>query len=175
MTWSANVHNGVAVGETADIREAQGNTMTVIHPSKLQRDGLFGALVLVFVLAFIRGFPGATSTGGKIAVVVFAGGVTAALLWFWIRAILRPSLLEISADAITLVGPGGQRKTLSREAGDEVVVTVTGGGRYRSRALTIAGTGILLPLGFFSVSEVERQCLACGWRFRKPGRQRNRG
>jgi hypothetical protein len=155
------------------MREAR--PMTVIRPSKLQRDGLFGALVLVFVLAFIRGFPGATTSGGKVAVVVFAGGVTVLVLWFWIRAILRPSQLEISDSAITLVEPGGQRKTLSRAAGDEVVVTVTGGGRYRSRALTIAGSGILLPLGFFSMAEVERQCLACGWRFRKPGWQRNRG
>lgn len=149
--------------------------MTVIRPSKLQRDGLFGTLVLVFVLALIRGFPGAGTTGGRVAVVVFAGGATLLLLWLWIRAILRPSLLEISADALTLVEPGGQRKTLSRAVGDEIVVTVTGGGRYRSRALTIAGSGVLLPLSFLPMSEVERQCLASGWRFRKPGLQRHRG
>jgi len=55
-------------------------TMTVIHPSRLQRDGLFCALVLVFVLAFIRGYPGATTTDGRIAVSIFAVVVTARLI-----------------------------------------------------------------------------------------------
>jgi hypothetical protein len=59
--------------------------MTVIRPSRLQRDGLFGTLVAVFVLAFALGFPGAATTGGRIAIAVFTGGVTAMLLWGWIR------------------------------------------------------------------------------------------
>ena len=149
--------------------------MTVIRPSRLQRDGLFGALVAVFVLAFARGYPGAATTGGRIGVVIFTGGVTAVLLWGWIRAIRRPSVLEISPEAVTLVEPGGQRKTLSRAFGDEILVTAVGGGRYRRPALTIDGSGTVLPLSFFSMSEIKRQCLACGWQFRKPGRRRDRG
>jgi hypothetical protein len=148
--------------------------MTVIRPSRLQRDGLFGALVLVFILAFIRGFPGAATTGGKIAVLVVTGAVTALLVWGWVRAIRRPGILEISPEAVTLVEPGGQRKTLSRASGDEILVTTVGGGRYRKPALTIAGSGTVLPLSFFSMSEIQRQCLACGWRFHKPGWRRNR-
>ncbi len=149
--------------------------MNVIRPSRFQRDGLFGALVLVFVLAFIRGYPGATTTGGKIAVVVFAAVVTGLLIWGWVRMIRRPSYLEVTPEAVTLVGPGGQRTTLSRESGDEILVTVTGGGRFRKPALTIAGTGTVLPLSFFSMSQIRRQCLASGWRFRKAGWRRNRG
>ena len=76
---------------------------------------------------------------------------------------------------MTLVEPTGKRTTLSRESGDEILVTVTGGGRYRRAALTIAGSGTLLPLSFFSMSEIKRQCLASGWRFHKPGWPRNRG
>jgi len=149
--------------------------MTVIRPSKIQRDSLFAALVAVFVFAFIRGYPGATSTGGRIAVIVFAGAVTALLLLFWVRTIRKQTLLEVSPEAVTLVEPTGKRITLSRESGDEILVTVTGGGRYRTAALTIAGSGTLLPLSFFSMSEIKRQCLASGWRFRKPGWRRNRG
>ena len=33
--------------------------MTVVQPSKWQRDGLFGGLVLLFVLALVRGLSGA--------------------------------------------------------------------------------------------------------------------
>jgi hypothetical protein len=149
--------------------------MTVIRPSKIQRDSLFAALVAVFVFAFIRGYPGATTTGGRIAVIVFAGAVTALLLLFWARSIRKQTLLEVSPEAVTLVEPTGKRITLSRESGDEILVTVTGGGRYRTAALTIAGSGTLLPLSFFSMSEIKRQCLASGWRFRKPGWRRNRG
>ncbi|MGN6791388.1 MAG: hypothetical protein ACTHJW_03260 [Streptosporangiaceae bacterium] len=148
--------------------------MTVIRPSRLQRDGLFGALVFVFVLAFIRGYPGATTTGGRIAVVTFAAGVTALLLFFWVRTVRRQTLLEISPEAVTLIEPSGKRTTLSRESGDEILVTATGGGRYRTAALTIAGSSTLLPLSFFSISEVKQQCLASGWRFRRPGWRRDR-
>jgi hypothetical protein len=149
--------------------------MTVIRPSKIQRDSLFAALVAVFVFAFIRGYPGATTTGGRIAVIVFAGAVTALLLLFWVRTIRKQTVLEVSPEAVTLVEPTGKRTTLSRESGDEILVTVTGGGRYRTAALTIAGSGTLLPLSFFSMGEIKRQCLASGWRFRKPGWRRNRG
>lgn len=142
--------------------------MTVIRPNRLQRDGLFGALVAVFILAFARGFPAATTTGGRIAVAVFTGAVTAVLLWGWIRVIQRPSHLEISPDAVALVEPGGKRTTLSRAAGDEIRVTAVGGGRYRRPALTIVGSGTVLPIIFFSLSEIERECLAKGWQFYKP-------
>ncbi|HEX2319358.1 MAG TPA: hypothetical protein VHJ18_10295 [Streptosporangiaceae bacterium] len=149
--------------------------MTVIRPSKIQRDSLFAALVAVFVLAFIRGYPGATTTGGRIAVIVFAGAVTSLLLLFWVRMIRKQTLLEVTPQAVTLVEPTGKRTTLSRESGDEIFVTVTGGGRYRTAALTIAGSGTLLPLSFFSMSEIKRQCLASGWQFHEPGWRRNRG
>jgi hypothetical protein len=147
--------------------------MTVIRPSRLQRDGLFGALIAVFVLAFARGFPAAATTGGRIAVAAFAGVVTAVLVWGWIRVIRRPNRREISPDAVTLVDADGTRTTLSRASGDEITVTTVGGGRYRRPALTIVGSGTILPLIFFSLSEIQRECLAKGWRFHKPGRRRD--
>ena len=145
--------------------------MTVVGPSRLQRDGLFGVLLAVFVLALVRGLTGAATGGGRIAVIVFTGVVIALLLWGWIRSITRPSHLEISRDAVTLVEPGGQRRTLARESGDEISVTVVGGGRYRRSALTIAGSGTVLPLSFFSLAEIQEQCVASGWRFTRPGRR----
>jgi hypothetical protein len=145
--------------------------MTIIRPSSPQRDGLFGVLEAVFVLALVRGLTGAATPTGRVAVAVFAGGAIAVLAWAWIRSIVRPARLEISAEAVTLVEPGGQRRALTRALGDEIVVTVTGGGRYRRAALTIAGSGTLLPLSFFSLAEIQRACEASGWRFSKPGRR----
>jgi uncharacterized membrane protein len=148
--------------------------MTVVEPSRLHRDGLFGVLVAVFALAFVRGLAGAATSGGRIAVVLFAGGAIVVLLWAWIRSIVRPARLEISADAVTLVEPDGRRRTLHRASGHQIRVTVVGGGRYRRSALTIAGSGTVLPLGFFSVNEVQRQCVANGWQFSGPGRRTGR-
>lgn len=145
--------------------------MTVIRPSPLQRDGLFGALTLLFALALWRGFTGATTTAGQIAVVVFCGGVLALLAWAWTYALLHPRQIEISAEAVTLTGPGGERETLSRSSGDELRVVVVGSGRYRRSALTIPGSGTNLPLGFFSLGEVQRGCTEYGWRFTRPGRR----
>jgi len=147
--------------------------MTVIRQKRLQRDGLFGALIAVFVLAFARGFPGAATTGGRIAVAVLTGGVAAVLLWGWIKVIRRPSHLEISPEVVTLVEADGTRTTLSRASGDEIAVTTVGGGRYRRPALTIVGSGTILPLIFFSLNEIQRECLAQGWRFHKRVRRRD--
>jgi hypothetical protein len=88
------------------------------------------------------------------------------------QVIRRPSRLEISPDAVTLVESNGKQTTLSRASGDEIRVIAVGGGRYRRPALTIVGSGTVLPLNFFSHSEIQRECLAKGWQFHKPGRRR---
>jgi hypothetical protein len=176
VPWNlpAALHDGIrARAEHRRPTEHRRDFMTVIRPSRLQRDGLFGGLLLVLVLAFARGFPGATTTGGRIAVAAFTGGMAVLVLWGWIRLIRRPSHLEISPEAVTLVEPGGRRTTLPRASGDKITVAALGGGRYRRSALTISGSGTMLPLSFFSLAEIQRQCLACGWQFHKPGRRRN--
>ena len=147
----------------------------VVRQSRLQRDGLFTALLAVFALAFARGFTGAQTAGGRVAVTVFVGVVAALLAWLWIRSVRRPCHLEISGRAITCVGARDQPITLSRRSGDELRVVSLGSGRYRSRGLTIPGAGTVIPLSFFSLGEVRRQCVASGWRFTSPGRARPSG
>jgi len=145
--------------------------MTVLRPGRLQRDGLFGGLIVIFVLALVRGLAGAQTSAGRVAVIVFAALVIAGLLAAWIVQLARPSRLEITAQAVTLVDARGKRTTLSREAGDELKVVISGGGRYRRRGLTIAGSGTVIPLGFFSLAQVQRAATAAGWRLTKPGRR----
>jgi hypothetical protein len=55
----------------------------VVRQSRLQRDGLFGTLIAVFGLALARGYTGAHTSTGRIAVAVFVCTVTAALIWGW--------------------------------------------------------------------------------------------
>lgn len=137
----------------------------VVRQSRLQRDGLFGALVAVFLVALARGYPHAQTTTGRVVLVVFVATVTAALVLAWIRIVRRPCRLEISRQAVTLVDGRGAPRVLSRDQGDQLRVISLGGGRYRRPGLAIAGAGTSIPLPFFSVREVRRQCLAAGWSF----------
>jgi hypothetical protein len=140
--------------------------MTVVNQSRAQRDGTFGALVALFILVFVRGYPGAQTTGGRIAVCLFVGLALAVIVWGWIMVVRRPSHLEVSDQAITMVSPQGQRTTLSRQSGDELSIVTVGQGRYRLKGLTIAGSGTVITVRFFfSLKEIRKQCLANGWRF----------
>jgi hypothetical protein len=48
------------------------------------------------------------------------------------------------------------------------MVVVSGGGRYRRRGLTIAGSGAIIPLGFFSLTQIQRAATAAGRRLGGP-------
>ena len=137
----------------------------VVRQSRLQRDGLFCALVAVFLIALARGYPHAQTATGRAVLVIFVAVVTAALVLAWARIIRHPSRLEISRQAVTLVDGRGKARVLSRDLGDQLRVVRVGRGRYSQRGLAIAGAGATIPLPFFSIREVRRQCLAAGWSF----------
>jgi hypothetical protein len=73
--------------------------------------------------------------------------------------------LFITLLALFALGPRGQTATLSGQCGDELRVASVGSGRYRSRGLKVRGASTIIPLSFFSMAEVRRQCVASGWRF----------
>jgi hypothetical protein len=149
---------------TADSSAEPGDAI-VVRQSRAQRDGLFGGLAAVFVVALWRGYTGAQTSAGRAAMVVFTGLVLAGLTFLWVRYARRPSRLEITSQVITYVDPQGERRTLTGAPGSELVFTTLGSGRYRSRALTVRGSGTVIPLPFFSTREVRRQCTARGWQF----------
>ena len=155
---------------SAYVGTSKAYKMTVIRQSSAQRDGLLGGLVAILAVAFGLGAVNAHTTGGRIAALLLGGAIVLVLLGGWIRLIVRPSRIEVSAEAITLVGPSGERATLSRESGSQLTVITIGGGRVNNRGLTIAGTGTVISLAtFFSLKQVKRQCLAYGWTFTATG------
>jgi hypothetical protein len=94
------------------------------------------------------------------------------LVVMWTGAVRHPSRLEISRQAITSVSAQGKVTTLSRQSGDELRIVAVGGGRYRSRGMTLTRSSTVIPLPFFSLREVREQATACGWRFRSTRRAR---
>jgi hypothetical protein len=137
----------------------------VVRQSRAQRDGLFGALIAVFLVALVRGYTGAQTAAGRVAVVVFVSALTAVLAVGWVRLIRRPCRLEVTGQAITFVDGRGATRVLSRESGGRLRIVAVGGGRVRQPGLTIEGSGTVIALPFFSTKEVRRQCLAAGWSF----------
>ena len=137
----------------------------VLRQSRVQRDGLFGGLIAVFLIALVRGYTGAQTATGRVVVVVFVSVLTAAFAVGWVRLIRRPYRLEISSQTITLVDGQGVTRVLSRRSGDELRLVSLGSGRYRQYGLTIQGADTVLPLPFFSAKQVRRQCRAAGWSF----------
>jgi len=137
---------------------------TVVRQSSAQRDGLFGGLIAIFLLTLWRGYTGATTTDGHIAIVAFVCAVSAAVSYGWVWMIRRGSRLEISEQAITYLDRRLGSRTLTRQSGDTLAIVMSGG-RYPQPQLTIPGSGTRLPLPFFSVRHVKQECSARGWRF----------
>jgi hypothetical protein len=137
----------------------------VVRQSKVQRDGLLGGLVTLFIAAFAGGALSAATTGGRIAAAVFGGIVVAVLVLGWIRTVRNSCHLEISDRSVTAVGARFQPITLSREGGNDLRFITTGSARYRSRGLIAAGSSTVIPLPYFSLREIRRQCAARGWQF----------
>jgi hypothetical protein len=137
----------------------------VLRQSHAQREGLFGGLVAVFVLAFARGFPAAQTTGGRISITILCAAVIVVLTIGWLMILRHPPRLEISARDIRYTDGKGMVTTLTRQSGGELRFVTTGSGRYRSRGLMVSGSATVVPLPFFSAREVREQTVARGWLF----------
>ena len=109
------------------------------------------ALILVaFGVAFFNVIKHAqTSTGRVVGAVVF-GAALVLLIVGWIRMNRRPRRrLEITADAIRYVEPGGRVAVLSRQSGDELAFVLQHRGamsRIWVLELGVKGTGTVIQL-----------------------------
>lgn len=137
----------------------------VVRESRAQRDGLFGGLVAIFVLAFARGITGAQTSAGRIAVTLFTVSVIAILIAGWMLIVRRRSRLEISRATISYVTSRSDRLVLSRKAGGRLRIVHLGSGRYRRTGLALDGSDQVLPLSLFSVRQVKQACQSKGWEF----------
>jgi hypothetical protein len=139
---------------------------TLLRESAVRRDGLFGGLLVVFALALVRGVIGASTTSGRIAVVVIFGALVLAIFFGWRARRRRTNWLDVSADRIVLrdstpVAVG----QLVRASDDRLTFVVVGPVNARTLTLTIRGGSERLPLQFFKKQRVRELCVAYGWTF----------
>jgi hypothetical protein len=138
--------------------------VVVVRQSRARRDGMFGILLAVFAVALGRGVSGASTTAGRIAVVVIFGLIVIVIAVAWVRAILRPAHLDISPRLIHYAGaPGGSRPDLIKDNGPEVRVYWRRAGRTSYLTIEQPASTLRWSLPYFSPRAVADACRACGW------------
>jgi hypothetical protein len=142
--------------------------LVIVPQSRARRDGLFGGLTAVFAVALVRGVIGASTAAGRTAAGVIIGLVLLVLVVGWLRALLRPAHLEISAGLIHYAGgadgQGGSRPDLSSDNGQEIRVYWRRAGRGSTLYLEQPATGVHWSLPYFSAKAVAEACRGSGWR-----------
>lgn len=146
----------------------------IMRPSSFQRDGLFGFLTVVLVVAIVRGAFGTHRTSTYV-VMVLAAALLVAVLVSWVRQRRRPSRLEIGPDLIRFLDPAAKTPERQlRRVGGAVVVGVR---RLDLRRAIVyiaqPDTGTSIDLNYYKVRPVAAACRAQGWPVteRIPGRK----
>jgi hypothetical protein len=150
---------------TAEPQPAQFRDVTLVRQSSAQRYGIGAILVVIFAVLAVRTFTRSATTSALVAGIIVML-VIAVVIVGWIRLLMHPTRLEISASAVTFTGMKGEQTTLTRQPGDELVIVLTDAWRYRLLSLTINGDGPAISLGMYSKTEVRRACEAKGWQVR---------
>jgi hypothetical protein len=131
-----------------------------------QFDLIWGALALFAGLAAIADLLTARTSGGQlVGGLLFGGGCVLCLLG-WANMRRHPSLLQVTAEAITR-GYEGRPKTTSlwKVTSPDLGFVLVGMSRSRYWALVQAGSDTQLDVQGFRKQDVERACLQRGWRF----------
>ena len=155
----------------------------IVRESRAQRDGLFGGLVAIFVLAFARGMRrsadlGRPDRGHHLHVrchrdpglrvdrdhpaPVQAGdlhGPRSATCPEVTTGWSCPGRLPVTGLANT------GRTFCGRKSAERLRIVPLGSGRSSGPGLALDGSDQVLPLGLFSVREVRRACQSKGWEF----------
>jgi hypothetical protein len=139
----------------------------VVRERRSQRNILFGFLAVVVlaapILALVRGGPHDTD---DTIVMIVLGVVGVLVVFLWISLARHPRRLVVSSEIIRLEREGAVDNTppLSRSPDDRLLFVLGGSARSRFWMLTNSAGDSRLSLQFFNKREVERACIAAGWR-----------
>jgi hypothetical protein len=137
----------------------------VVTESRGQISLLYGILTLALAVALDRGVSGASSTSGRVAVVVIFAAVLVLIARAWVAMLARPGRLQVTAEEIRYLRHSGKVSALSRQWGDELNFVKVRRGRIWTRGLAVTGTDTVLLLGYFSRTAIREACRTRGWHF----------
>lgn len=143
-------------------------TRQIVNERAGSRNFLWGFLTIVFGVALVRGHLGAETSGGRIAVDVFAGTLFVASLAGWIWFNRHPARLEITPESIVHVHRG-QDKSLSLPHTGHLYISRTFiGGKHPVAYFRVTGSDDAISVGNFNVGEVQQATVAAGWQWGEP-------
>ncbi len=155
--------------------QAPDQEATVFVERRWQSNIVLALILVAFAVALFNAVRHAQTSAGRVTGAVVFGAVLVLLIAGWIRMNRRPRRrLEITADAIRYVEPGGRVSALSRQPGDELAFSLQHRGamsRVWVLELAVNGTGTVINVrGEFPRAAVRQACIARGWHFDKQRR-----
>lgn len=157
---SADLHQVAAAADpdrtrTIIVKQSQRNT-TII----------FGSLAVLFGLAAVRGHMGAETAGGRIVGDALFATLAIGSIALLIAMRRNPGSVTVGRDAISYSHRGAKNPIVLPRTGDLYIGgTMVGTTGARTRYLKVQGSDQAIPLEIFDQQELERACVAMGWRF----------
>jgi hypothetical protein len=151
------------VAATADPDRTQP---IVVKQSQRNTAIIYGFLAVVFTLAGVRGHMGAETATGQIVGDVIFGTLAMGSIALLVAMRRNPGSVTVGRDAITYSHRGAKNPIVLPRTGDLYVGgTMIGSTGGRTRYLKVQGSDQAIPLEIFDQPELERACVAMGWRF----------
>jgi hypothetical protein len=151
------------VAATADPNRTQP---IVVEQSRRNTTIIYGFLAVMFAFAGVRGHMGAETATGQIVGDVIFGTLAIGSIALLIVMRRNPGSVTVGRDAISYSHRGAKNPIVLPRTGDLYIggtmIGTTGG---RTRYLKVQGSDQGIPLEIFDQQELERACVAMGWRF----------
>ena len=157
------------VGNAKSLETRVGETppttgVIVVTESRGSRNFLWGFLTVAFASTFVAINVLAETTGGRVAGGALFGLLLIGSVAAWVWSVRNPGRLEITPDEIVFTHGHRSRGRRLPHTGD-LYVHVTYPSGHPLRWLRVTGSDDGFPITLFDVEEIERACVAAGWRF----------
>ena len=159
-------------GQSADLQQVAATSdpnrtqPIVVKQSQRNTAIIYGFLAVMFAFAAVRGHMGAETATGRIVGDVIFGTMTIGSIAILIVMRRNPGHVTVGRDAISYSHRGAKNPIVLPRTGDLYIggtmIGTTGG---RTRYLKVQGSDLGIPLEIFDQQELERACVAMGWRF----------
>jgi hypothetical protein len=159
-------------GQSADLQQvaatADPNRTQPIVVKQSQRNTtiIYGFLGVMSAFAAVRGHMGAETATGQIVGDVIFGTLAIGSIALLIAMRRNPGSVTVGRDVISYSHRGAKNPIVLPRTGDLYIggtmIGTTGG---RTRYLKVQGSDQGIPLEIFDQQELERACVAMGWRF----------
>jgi hypothetical protein len=159
-------------GRSADLQQVAASAdpnrtqPIVVEQSQRNTTIIYGFLAVAFAFAGARGHMAADTATGQLVGDVIFGTLAIGSIALLIVMRRNPGSVTVGRDAISYSHRGAKNPIVLPRTGDLYIGgTLIGTTGARTRYLKVQGSDLGIPLEIFDQQELERACVAMGWRF----------